>query len=413
MVRYNNLEWLLKENKDILDEYHNPHVTFIRAGEHEQSDEEQLYRRFGINIVLCNSSATPSFIPSLQAIRETYRGLDYVRNDTMEIRVKLPQCRNEYIHIGQSVLIRWPDGNEVPDGLVLVKNIAVQRRDSVRAYANAAIAYQYQNTIVIWWSMEERNNANKAVLRHILKTTLGNISEETYPRQRPADFEKEEMYRLLTAMHNVRHEGLETQERQEEYNAQRALETYIRANRKVTEIQAQLEQAKSGNLKLEEKASQFVDYIKKAKKIERWSINGSSLTIGFKDLHIEYMKDVIALPKITATIDVRSGTFSAAATEDTTKTLPVHPHIWTEGRACLGNFTTIFPRIVAAVQLPQVCELLIQYFETYNNDSPVPGGNWIKWRIAAKNNINVIQVNTEQAVKSWEAHIKSLNGKKQ
>ena len=408
-LRYSSLEWILKENKDIVAEHGNPHFNIIDIGSVNSEEEETLYRGFGINLVFCSSSMTPGYVPRLSEVRTTFQNLNCISANTRQFKLKIPGFNgNEYVFAGNMVLSKWASIH-IPKPESLLTLPKIDDIQNTRTYTNVNLAYQFENTIIIWWDLNERTLTNKSLMRYVLKTLLPRINPTTYPRNRPDNYEESELTKMLNTMQRTRFASLEEQLVRDQDNQARAMETYLQSTRAIQDTNRSIAIQSQNTLVNEDLAKQFLIYAKNHIKIEEWKIESPILIIKLKDLKMEYKKEVLSLPKITVSINIRTGNFSAIASEEECHMRPIHPHIFDEGRACLGNFSTIFPRIVATCQLAQVCELLIQFFENYNPESPVPDGNWMIYRWCLKNNIAAREVVREEAMTDWHKYLTETN----
>lgn len=95
-------------------------------------------------------------------------------------------------------------------------------------------------------------------------------------------------------------------------------------------------------------------------------------------------KDLLfPLPSYTVKINIQSGDpqFYLDPEDEETKRyfwrednldriITIHPHIFGDRRPCLGNYSTIFPKIVASGDYSKIIDLLLEFLRNYNDDSP-------------------------------------------
>lgn len=403
---YNNLEWLLKENKDILEKFDTPEVHTISIKDSVENYASQ-YKQFGINLLLSEEHTTPRELPENEDIRSVFRSINFLTNPTTQIEVKIPGNRNTYMYYGRMMISTFTSDRQMtkPDILIQLPKITLDNS----TYEAVNVAAVYNNIIVIWIDLKERTLTNKALLRYILKEALPHISPTTYPRQKPDSYEQQQMFNLLRDINNKKFQYLNNSLKEAQRSQANALSNYIEYSRSIVETSKQIEREKLNDTSYEKLSEEFVQYATKATKIKKWEVENKSMRIDFHNLNITYKQETIAIPPLTVTINMATGSFSAVASNEECKVSPLHPHVFENGNACLGNFTNIFPRVVSSGQLAQVCEILIQFFETYNEDSPVPGGTWVRWRQAVKQNKNSDEIETEFCMQEWLTYVESVH----
>lgn len=109
----------------------------------------------------------------------------------------------------------------------------------------------------------------------------------------------------------------------------------------------------------------FLLYLSTHSKIKSFDFAESYLVLDLKDMKVSWEGSLYALPLYTVKLNLTTGSMTAESTID-----PVHPHVYGSGEVCLGNFTTVYAKIMAKREFKQVIDLLVEFFQTINPESP-------------------------------------------
>jgi len=150
--------------------------------------------------------------------------------------------------------------------------------------------------------------------------------------------------------------------------------------------------------------NQQYEAIQRYSALKDFYFTNDKLVLEFKPLKMDYdytrvtnrenndeirEQGTLDLPEYTATLDLVRGEFqfkcnpnseynkhffSSLTRTDQYRTegriVWIHPHIFSDGRPCLGNVQSIFLQILAKGDYAQIIDLIHQYLITYNSASP-------------------------------------------
>jgi len=411
MARIANADWLISENKEVLQRYNNPHINYVDITPTRQ-DQRQDYMNFGINIVRLIETRAPRNLMPEESWGDFTNILMLNEDAIHNFRVKIPHSRTSYVYTGKVKRYSVPEYLIVPDSIVTIEFNELYRTDldnATNLSPRFPLAYVAGNTIFPCFDLTERTPANKAIMRFLLDKALSLIPEATYRRSKPENYEEHEFTEAMKQFLGGRQRNIKQELIEHEQNAERGFREYVQSTRRVADLRIAIASSEASDKTIEENCREAIEYFKKHKNVASWKAVRSQLILVLKELKITYKKETIDIPQMEVSINLEHGDFRAITKDKDHPILRCHPHIFDHGGACVGNFTTIFPKIVASGKLAQVLELLIQFFETYNESSPAIG--WSKWRYMLKHNINAPSLNEDQRVQAereWADYLERL-----
>lgn len=351
------------------------------------------YCDYGINLVLLHPDITMPYIASsiLQDFNQ-YRG---VMREQSNLEIKINNKTYSY----QGQYREYSSNQDIRK--IYQKNIIFIPE------TNKILAFIEENKVHIYWNISKKTETNKALLEYILEEALKLISEEEFPRQRPTNWENLQLKKVFRQLTTTRISQTKGQIYNSEMDKKRNFRSYVKSTKVHEEYKAELEALKSLAEDKNDKVEETINYINKSKKLESWSIDSPSLlSFIIKDLESEYLDQVIKYPKLLATINLTDGDFTIQAVEKTWKNIfPIHPHVDDTGKVCLGNYTKIYPKLIAKEQIHLVLDLIIQFLENYNDKDPISSWIMVKNTLKYKKNWSAISMETRNKLeKDWEEY---------
>ena len=181
-----------------------------------------------------------------------------------------------------------------------------------------------------------------------------------------------ETIQSLKILINAGQESLQEDLENTKSNQESYISNYLDAQNRLNDLNARLTQYKEKN-EIETIATEFVERLTNHKKISSFDFENSMLTIYTKDLKITYEGDTAYLPPYKVKLNCNNGSLNITTEKSSTN---IHPHVYDDGRACLGNFSEIYPKLLATHNYVQVIDLLIEFLQSFNSDSPIYNFNW-------------------------------------
>lgn len=382
MARQSNRDWLLNENADVLKDIGNPEINHIEVTP-VRNDQPSDYNDYGFNILRLNDVRRPVGIPSPEG--EVVREIRCAR-DMYQLKIKIPSTRTNYVFGGiiyQPQAPGYIDPSILHDNEIRLESIEkVSNRENIEPH-RLPIATIIRNIIWIHWDITERNSTNKALTRYILKKAGEMIDPNRYPRQRPANYEEHQFLKAIREFEDRKLDQLKRDIVNREQQSEHGFRDYQEAERELTKLKLLLSASQATNSQIQKTAKETIEYFKDHKNVKSWEYRAGNMIFVLQNLEITHTKETFKVPNPRITINLVNGNFTAKSDDQEYQIQQVHPHIFTDGRACTGNFTTIFPKIVKDGKFIQILELLIQFFQSYNQESPaIP---WYQWRWLIKN----------------------------
>jgi hypothetical protein len=402
MARISNQDWLLHENQDILNAIGNPEINYVEVTP-TRNDDISDYKNYGFNILRLNETRRPVGLPGEAGaiIREHIR----CDMEIMQLNIKIPNTRTRYNFNGRIFI----PNTRMTISQNLYRLFPEIRLDSIE-HANQhngridverlPLATVLRNTIWIHWDLSERNTTNKALVRYILKKAGEMINPEEFPRKKPDNYEEDQFLKTIREFEEQKLDGIKETLISLERQSQDGFQSYLEAERDIRKLKLVLSAEQATTDEIKKTAKEAIAYFKDHKNIKSWQHASGVMTFVLQNIEINYNQETIKVPNPKVTIDLRNGKFIATSADPEYQIPQVHPHIFPDGRACAGNFTSIFPKIVRDGKFIQIVELLIQFFQSYNPESPaIP---WYKWRWLVNNHKTEFENGEEELIAARE-----------
>lgn len=398
------------EAKDILREHGVPDVNVIDIS-HERIDKKSDYNDFGINIILPANTGRPNTAVVTNAKWQDWmmRNISAVRLDSAEYRFTIPGSDKQYLYAGDVIHhevknIHLKEYKEGTGKILFLENIT--RFGEAFEAKNAPVAMLYDNTIVFWWNLNTRTDTNVAIIRFALTELLKSLDQTTYPPRQTEEARRLRMKNKYIEFTSVEVSNLKQDIERSQDDIHYLTNELTNKYKTIQDAILRLGAYEEDNKKRDRDFERFFERVSNHPKLEAFDIVDNQMTLEIKDLHIKYGSENVALPRYVTTVDLRNGQISAT-TKDPLNFVPIHPHIFERGEACMGNFIQQFAKIVASGNLSQVVDFVIEFLQSYNPASPVPGGDWLSWSMAYKFNVNRSEAQSQHP-KEWEKQRKDL-----
>ena len=417
MRQITNQDWLINECSTVLKKYNNPELNFLEFTYNTDFKPENI-NNFGINIITSESSNL--ILPHIDSLPEKIhaltREISIFNTQIGQVRIKIPKLTRKFIiesNFPDIIIDKNKIAKAEKDKIAKIiysesfqfinRNIpANQQGEKAKSYP---IALVYDNSIMLWWDLDSRTQANRTIMKYILDEALKFIPEDKFKREKPKDWEIDKFKKIMVSFSSDKERRLkqnlaETQNIKEQSLAQYSRTTIDEENY-IKEI-ALTKRLKRG---LEDKAKASIKYFNEFKKLKSWKVmDNEKIQFTIEGITMEHLEDKLTLPTIDATVEIKTGTFTLLPGDDKYKDIdPIHPHAFSYGRVCLGNYSTIYPKLVAMGQFNQVLDLICQFIETYNADSPAV--EYWKYRAMIKKRKswgNFSSDEKEKAMKEWQ-----------
>lgn len=355
-------EWLQAEFKNKV------HCNIIT-----NQNTNPINNKFGINIYdIDNLEFKPTFYPTDELKNKIENEFENINLYTHEIKIKLPNKRNKIIT--KTKLRQFNTDNYIErDSIKLLYPDKINSmRNNNLIIRNTPIALLEKNNIIMFWGIEERTPANIMIMKYIIDQSL-KLMDNKYELHPTKDHEKETFKNLILNFSSERNRIINNDLINARDQQQTALGQYISVTRQEDRLLRELSILKNQEKGLIEKTDKAIDYFSKVKTLESWLIiNEESLQFIFKNLKMKHHDVEIKLPKYKVLLNIELGTFTINLADNKYNINPPHPHVFQDsGRVCMGNFSTIYPQIVATGNFPQTVDIMIQFLTTYNVESPV------------------------------------------
>jgi len=333
-------------------------------------------KKFGINIYdQAEYDSRPRFFPTEEIKSKVYGQMRVIDSYNAEMKIKLPGKKSKIvtnIKLRTFDLDEYEDQSEEGIKLIYPDELEFITRSSAIDKESAPIAMLEENNIIMFWGIKHRTPANIAIMKYVIDQAL-KLMNGRYDLIATKKHEEELFRNLILNFSSERSRTITTQLTESRNGAQNALEDYVDNTRREDTLLKELSLIKNQEKGIGDKAEKAIIYFDKVKKLEDWSIvNETSLQFIFKDLTMDHEEVEVKLPKYKVLLDINTGTFTIHLADDKHQINPCHPHVFQDnGRVCMGNFSTIYPQLVAAGNFPQTVDIMIQFLEAYNDDSPV------------------------------------------
>lgn len=393
---------IIESAKTVLEKYDNPTVTFIPIHEREE-DREDFYVPFGVNICTPNDDVVwPTYDPANLIERVAF---------ITRQRVKVDYTIAGTTRTFAGLIAQYAFEGDIP-------NVHIVTADDIKIYIEGStdtqtissnrlpIAFIYENTIFPCWRWEEKNPEHEQLFNLVLERAFTYIPEAKFPRKKPQNFEAMQFGKAVTKFYNERARYLESELEGVKNEATEYLQRYIDREQRTQAILIEQAALKTNAMNLADENRRVAEAFTKNRKCKSWAIKGNTLVFELQDLHLTYKKETLDLPIIKVSINLTTGKFTPSMPSEP-NIIPMHPHVFPHGEPCLGNFSTLFRKILTTGRFNQILDLLIQFFESYNPDSPVPdGGRWEYYRkiLREKNR----DISFAQAEEEWNTYLRSL-----
>lgn len=393
---------IIESAKAVLEKWGNPTVTFVPIPDREE-DREDFYVPFGVNICTPNDDVVwPTYDPAELTSRVVF--------------ITRQRVRVDYTIAGTPRTFAGLIAQYAFEGDL--QNIHVITADDIKIHIEGTtdrqaiagnrlpIAFVYENIIFPCWRWEEKNPEHEQLFNLVLERAFAHIPEAKFPRKKPENFEAIQFGKAVTKFYNERARYLAEEIEGTKNEAASYLERYLDRERRVQAILIEQEALKNSALNIAEENRRIAEAFTKNTKCKSWAIKGNTLVFELHNLHLTYKKETLDLPPIKVSINLTTGKFTPSM-PSAPEVIPMHPHVFPHGEPCLGNFSTLFRKILTTGRFNQILDLLIQFFESYNPDSPVPdGGRWQFYRaiLRARNR----NIDFEKADHEWNDYLRSL-----
>lgn len=340
------------ENDEILTKFNDPAIKFIGQDTTPQS--------YGLNIFFCHawSKITPD--NKLETLRHKYNG-------QLTIQRQLTIGRRKYAYLGEVC-----EFESLPRATYLL----------IPELPLCPVATIYDNTLVIFWDLSRKLPANREIWKMALEWGLEKLDKVKYPPKPSQETIRAGVLIAFKEIHKAGGKRLEDNVRSCKENTEQYLARSIEIGKEFLEYTEQLRHRNELAEKLDEKVVDFLNYMDKHAKVKEYAVDGKVLKITTKDLEMTFRKETLKLPEYVVRLNMETGMFTVSA--PTVKGNIIHPHIAYDGDPCLGNYMTVYQKIVIAGEYRQLLDLIISYLVAYNDHSPISGWRTFKYAITGE-----------------------------
>ena len=365
---------------------------------------------FGINVMeIANYNYFPAYMP--QELKTWQRNQEMVGRDFVDhtIKIKLPGRKNNIVLETRTRLFDLRTGNITKIKLIYPEKLEIIQRGLDVEMKSLPIAAIYDNVVWMFWDINYRSTGEIAVMKHVIDEAL-KLMKDKYKLQPTEDHEKRRFKQIINQFSRERQEQIDRQIEEVNRDKTIGLRNFVEASKREETIVKEKALLNNQQNFLDRKADSAIDYFRKCKKIKSWTPSGTAqIEFHLENLEMEHKNIKIKLPEMKVIINVVEGDFHVFATndKDTERFNPIHPHVFRDGHVCMGNFSTIYPRLIAAGQFNQIADLLIQFLENYNEASPVI--HFWKYKAMLEKGKRWNQLSDAERTKAYQDWLKHIN----
>jgi len=404
------MKWFKKDNLDI---------NYLEINE-ENKDTSIDYIEYGVNLLFAERGLRGPYTTNLINPNEPseYNGLGFAKQYIMrhgeyltDAETVIELNKKKYSFKG---LMRLAFENEIINltdertkelnlNIILTPN-SIKINGLSNAKKKCPMAFVSGNSIWILWDLRKKTETNKAILAYIIEKAVTLINEKEFPKKCPENWPEIKLNKVITSYYKTREAKIGEEILRYEQNIKDSFKDYSRATDNLELSVAEKKTIKELKTDKTNKAKKTIEYFSKCKNVKSWTINSENLlTFILTDLKMNFMKDIVPLPDLEIEVSLDSATVKLFAHDKKFEDFePLHPHVHAhqQGNMCMGNYSKIFPKLVAKGQFHLMLDLIIQFLENYNEQSPLC--QWPDFRYAIKNNISPDQMDEKQRKQAME-----------
>jgi hypothetical protein len=245
------------------------------------------------------------------------------------------------------------------------------------------VAFVRDNRIILNWELADNaEELNQKIVDYVMEKAVDHFDFDMLYPDLSEHFCEEllKFYSVSLSANRTRLENIESSRKNSlaNYLNYCQTETRLLQERQILEKTIKEKKRETKNIK---------KYLDNHRKIFKYEFEDGVLTLRLEPLEMVYGQDTIIIPPLKVMIPVSNGNLEAHLDKSRLTSAFwgkyrdvlvgmdfFHPHVNSNGSVCLGNFSEIFAKIIASGEIRTLVELIVEFFRTFNENSP-----YLRW----------------------------------